>query len=202
MNKKWKVAQHLSKLSVLQVDEHAKQVKTMMTGNPTFTSLATAVTTLSTHITVLDTALTSAGGGKTKTDAIKVAKDTVIRDLDSLGNSVEIIANASPDTGDVIIHSAGMEFRNSALPKPRVFEVKTGKHANEIDAKTKGAQRAIYEWRYKKDSDATYTIAGKTLQAKYTFKELISGTKYNFCVETTLKDGTGDVSNVLDLIVV
>ena len=202
MNKKWIVVQHLKSLTVLQLSEHAKQVKNMMTGNPTFTSLASVVTTLITHITNLDSALSSTIGGKTKTDAIKVAKEAVIRDLDSLGNSVEIIANASPDTGDVIIHSAGMEYKNSPSRKPRVFEVKTGKHANEVAARTKGSQRAIYEWRYKKDSDAVYTIAGKTLQASYTFTDLLSGTKYNFCVETTLKDGTGDVSNVLDLIVV
>ncbi|MGE0635934.1 MAG: hypothetical protein AB7G44_09480 [Bacteroidia bacterium] len=210
MKKKWIVVQYLLRKSAAALVEYAEEIVNMVSASPYFTAPNPApanptLAQITTDIAALDAAISAPGGGKTKTDNIRQAKEVVINDLDLLGLYVQMIANqpANKTIGDIIIHAAGMEYKKSSMPKPRVFAVVNdpAQQGSVIARTVKSDKQAAYEWQFKKANEVNYAIAQITVKASYTYTNLVSGTRYQFRVKTVDALGNSNMSQVLELVV-
>lgn len=210
MNKKWIVIQKLYKKTAAQLVEYAEEIVAMVTASAYFnmpnpTPANPTLMQITTDIGTLDAAISAPGGGKTKTDTIRQAKEVVINDLELLGLYVQMIANqpANKTIGDIIIHAANMDFKKTGMPKARVFEV-INSPAQQGDAIARAVSvgaRAAYEWQYKRVNETNFTAAQITVKASYTFIGLTSGTKYQFRVKSINSKGNVNLSQVFELTV-
>ncbi len=210
MIKNWVVAQKLTTKPVPQLVEYGETVVGMMTlsayfnapnpvpANPSLADVTTALGNL-------DAAFSATGGGVTHTDAINVAKEVVLNDLNLLGNYVQYTANqaVNKSIGDVVIHAAGMEYRRQGIPKARVFAVinSPAQQGNVIGRTVNAGARAAYEWQFKRVNEANFTAAQITVKASYTFTGLTAGTKYQFRVKSIDSKGNVNLSQVFELVV-
>lgn len=210
MNKKWIVIQKLYKKSAAVLVEYAEEIVAMIGLSPYFNPpnpipANPALAQITADISALDNAISAPGGGVTKTDAIRQAKEVVINDLELLGLYVQMIANqpANKTIGDIIIHAAGMEFKKTSIPKPRVFAVvnSPAQQGNVIARTVKVGTRSAYEWHYKKANEANYQVAAITVQSSYIYTNLQSGNRYQFRVKTVDRQGNANLSQVLELVV-
>ena len=210
MKKQWIVVQKLLRKSAAQLKEYAEEVVNMVTASTYFnmpnpTPSNPTLMQVSADIAILDTAISAPGGGKTKTDAIRQAKDVVMNDLDLLGLYVQVIANqpANKTIGDIIIHTAGMEYKKTGMPKARVFAVINSpvQQGNVIARTVRVGSRSAYEWHFKKVNEVNYQVAAITVQSSYIYQNLQSGNRYNFRVKTIDKNGNANLSSVLELVV-
>ena len=210
MNKKWIVIQKLYKKTAAQLVEYAEEIVAMVTAAAYFnmpnpTPANPTLMQITTDIGTLDAAISAPGGGKTKTDTIRQAKEVVINDLELLGLYVQMIANqpANKTIGDIIIHAAGMEYKRTSIPKPRVFAVvnSPAQQGNIIARTVNAGTRAAYEWHYKKANEVNYQVAAITVQSSYTYVNLQSGNRYQFRVKTIDRLGNANLSQVLELVV-
>lgn len=210
MNKKWIVIQKLYTKTAAALIEYAEEIVNMVTASPYFnmpnpTPANPTLMQITTDIGTLDAAMSAPGGGKTKTDNIRQAKEVVINDLDLLGLYVQVIANqpANKTIGDIIIHAAGMEYKKSSIPKARVFAVVNdpGQQGSVIARTVKSEKQAAYEWQFKKANEVNYAVAQITVKASYTYTDLVSGTRYQFRVKTVDAKGNVNMSQVLELVV-
>jgi hypothetical protein len=210
MKKKWIVVQNLLRKSAAVLKEYGEEVVAMVAASPYFnapnpTPANPMLAEITTDIDALDAAISAPGGGKTKTDNIRQAKEVVINDLELLGLYVQMIAN-QPDNktiGDIIIHAGGMEYKKTGMPKPRVFAVvnSPAQQGNVIARTVKVGTRSAYEWHYKKANEVNYQVAAITVQASYTYVNLQSGNRYQFRVKTIDRQGNANLSNMLELVV-
>ena len=210
MNKKWIVIQKLYTKAAADLKEYAEEIVNMITASvyfnpPNPTPANPTLAEVTDDIEILDAAISATGGGKTKTDAIRQARETVENDLDLLGLYVQIIANqpANKTIGDIIIHAAGMEYKKTSIPKPRVFAVVNdpAQQGNVIARTVKSDKQAAYEWQFKKVNEVNYAIAQITVKASYTYTNLSSGSRYQFRVKTVDSAGNANMSQVLELVV-
>lgn len=209
MRKKWIVVQTLYKKAAAVLKEYAEEVVGMVGASPYFNApnpepANPDLAQITADIALLDTALSAPDTGKTKTDAIRQAKDTVVNDLEILGLYVESVAKqpANQSIGDIIIHAAGMEYKKTGIPKARVFEVKNSpSQQNNVIARTVAVKRGAYEWQYKKTNEVNYQVGAITIKSTYTYLNLQSGSRYNFRVKTVDQYGNANLSQVLELVV-
>lgn len=210
MKKSWVVAQNLQKFNPTELKEYGEEVVARVGSSPYFLTPNPEpndppLASITADLVALDAAISAVGGGVTKTDAIREAAFAVENDLNRLGLYVQITANRPSNLliGDVIIHAAGMEYKRSALPKPRVFAViNSPVQQTDVIARTVNAgARAAYEWQLKKTNEVNWQEGIITLQATFTFTGLQSGTRYQFRVKTVTKNTT-NMSQVLELVVV
>lgn len=207
MKKNWVVAQNLQKKNAAALKEYGEEVVARV-GNSTYFQLPNPtpndppLATITADLTALDTAISAVGGGVTKTDAIRDAKDTVENDLNMLGLYVQAVSNRpiNKAIGDSIIHAAGMEYRRTELPKVKGFSViNSPVQQTDVIGRTVNVKRGAYEWQFKRFNDTAWT-GQTTLQSTFTFSNLISGTRYQFRVKTVTKNAA-NFSNVLELVV-
>ncbi len=204
---KWIVVQGISRKSVPDLIGYGKQVAAMLQGNAwfplPFTANASSPALLLQHVEKLSAAYSAPDTGKTKTDDIRLARNTVENDLLLIGIHIEIIANNNEEQGGVIIHSAGMKYRVHGRRKPYIFRVKNTKQEGEVKATAQRNHRdSVYTWHIKKKNESSFAEAGKTLKASFAYKKLKSGERYCFRVRTTTpRRGIDILSQVLELVV-
>jgi hypothetical protein len=142
--------------------------------------------------------------GKTKTDAVRLAREIVENHLFLIGYChVANIANRDNQHGSSIIFSAGMNYRVHGKRKPYTFKVKNTKQQKAVKATAARTHRdSVYCWEIKRMYERNFREAAKTFTASYIFKELASGERYHFRVRTiTPRRGIDTMSQVLELVV-
>ena len=182
---KVKVALFLASTSNAAILVNATHYTNNMTGNSLFSAadIVAQVTATVTATTNLRTAMNQATSD-TKMAAIKIARDVLDRQLTILANKVEAIANnpTIPDEQRIsIIRSAGMNFKNAASHRKRVFAVENSKIGGVVDLVAAGGVNA-HEWQYELDTDNNpQRIAVPTTTVGYTeITGLTRGAKYAF----------------------
>lgn len=187
---------------VKQVSAFAKSVVTAMTGNESFPSPTPTLATVSADIAALDSAealVLSRTKGAAESRDVKFA--ALRTDLENMKAYVQQVVNANPSTGAAIIQSAGMSVRTAAVRTKSDSEAKPGSVSGSARLVAKAAgHRASYEWQYS-INQKTWTTAPSTLQAKTDVGGLTPATTYFFRVRPVTKDGEGNWSQVVSLIV-
>ena len=188
---------------VQPVITYARAIVTAMTANPHFPApvpALTAVTTATDDLQVAETAaLTRAKGTFAIRNEKRAALVTLLKQL--LGY-VQTVADADVETGTSIIESAGIAVKKAAVRKPRVFEARPGPVSGSVKviAPTAGG-RAFYEWEYSLDGGKTWVTAPATMQATTTVAGLTPGATVQFRYRPGTKNGEGDWSQPVSLIV-
>ena len=182
---------------------YAKSVVTALTGNPNLPTPNPPIDVLHADVQSLDgaetTELTRVKGAR----QVRDAKMAVVKgDLELVRGYVQQVADADPANATTIIQSAGMFVRSVTLHSKGPIGAKIGKVTGTAVVSVKSAaHRSAYQWQYSLDQK-TWTNAAPTLQAKTTVSGLTSGTTYYFRARSLTKDGEGDWSQVVSLLVV
>ncbi|MBI1769393.1 MAG: hypothetical protein HY015_05315 [Bacteroidetes bacterium] len=194
---KAKIVLNLGSTSNAQVLVDAAHYTTNMTGNALFAAadIVAQVTATVTATTNLRAAM-NAPISDAKTDNISAARETLDRNLTILAAKVEAVAN-SPTLVDSqrvgIVHSAGMEVKNQAIPKKRVFTVTNGIVEGSVHLTAEGGANA-HEWQYTSDVvNFTARVAALTTTTSSTdINGLKSGSKYAFFHKPILSGMSSD----------
>lgn len=128
----------------------------------------------------------------------------VITYLYELKAYVQHVADAGdPGEAAALIESAGMAVRKSATRPPRAFAARHGRVSGSIDLVTRAAaHRASYEWESSADGGRTWVLLPVTMQAKTTVTGLAPGSTACFRYRPVTKDGEGDWSDPVSIVVV
>ncbi len=180
---------------------------TDMTGNSHFTlaDIVAQVTVVKNDVTGLRTAI-NAPTSDTKTDDIRVARDTLERAIKKLANKVEDLANdpATLDENRInIVHSAGMNAKNQAHPQKHKFTVANSEVSGTVNLTAQGGANAN-EWQYTSDViNFTNRVASPTTtKANTEIKNLKRGTEYAFFHKAIISGTATDWEAPLILMVV
>ncbi len=192
----------LNRLSVSNLLTFGRSVKAAMTGNANFP-------TPEPTLTVLNTAINNLSNEKTapftpgKTARVRQYAIELRQVLTELGYYVESVANVTPSDAVSVIESAGMRVKRSRTTPDNGFRLKTTGSNGEIEARTKSANRATFEFQttVTPADETTYVKVYSGTRASCIARSLDSGKRYYFRVRKTDKDGEGDWSNVLNIIV-
>lgn len=180
----------------------AKSVATAMTNNPSFPSPNPPLATFEADIAALDTAeagVLARTKGAAQTRNVKLA--AVRADLEQQKAYVQHVADTNPSSGESIIESAGMFVRTVTLHPKSELSAKQGAVSGTAHLVAKAAgHRAGYEWQSSTDQKA-WTPLPVTLQAKTDVSSLTPGTTYSFRIRPVTKDGEGNWSQVVSLLV-
>ncbi len=205
---KWIVVQGLSRKSVPALIAYGNQVAKRLQESVwfplPFPGGVPSPDVLQEDVAKLSAAFTAPNTGKTKTDAVKLAREIVENDLFLIGYChVKIIASRNNEHGATIILSAGMNYRVHGKRKPYTFKVKNTKQQRAVKATAARTHRdSVYVWEIKRSYERNYREAAKTFTASYIFNELVSEERYNFRVRTiTPRRGIDTMSQVLELVV-
>ena len=182
---------------------NAQQIVTTMTGNAAFPSPAPALATVTTAINDFQTAEAAALARTKGAAATRNAKrKALVQLLEQLKTYVQTVADASVADGEGIILSAGMAVRKTAIHPPRVFSAEQGDVSGSVKLiASAAAKRASYNWQYSIDGGKTWVAMPGTLQAKTTVAGLTAGTTVQFRYQALTKDGEGNWSQVVSLLV-
>ncbi|MGH7294731.1 MAG: hypothetical protein ACRELB_07360 [Polyangiaceae bacterium] len=174
-----------------------------MTNNPAFPSPVPALSVLSAAVSDLQAAETLALTKAKGTAAARNDKRAVVVSLlQQLRGYVQAVADATPENGATLIQGAGFAVRKIPQRAARVFAAKQGLTSGAVKlTATISARRASYEWQSSTDGGKTWVSAPATLQAKTTIVGLPAGTFVQFRYKTVTKDGEGDWSQALALLV-
>ena len=129
-----------------------------MTGNANYpaANIKPPLATVQTAVNTLLTAIANKGHGKTSTDAVRVARQTLNTYLEQLANFVENTAN-DPAVALLnqapMVHSAGMEVRAHTLPNQPGFVVVNDTISGTVVARANGVAGA-HEWQYAVNTSA------------------------------------------------
>jgi len=181
---------------------YARSVAAAMNGNPAFPSPVPPLATLEADLAALEAAhvrtLTRALGTASERDA-SLAR--VHADLASLRNYVQQLAAASPGEAEVLIEGAGMSVKRSSAPSKPDFAAKQGPVSGTVRLVARAAPtRASYDWQRSTDGTAWVDLA-RTVRADTELSGLAAGTRYLFRYRTLTRDGVGDWSRVVSLLV-
>ena len=180
-----KVKLNLFSLTDAQLILKAKEIKTKLTGNASFTSTVPSLTDYGALITAADTALTASDGAnataKQKTTEKNVAMDALRRGTGQLGTSVEAISG-----GDAVkIQSAGMDVKAAKTPAVMPTQVQdlaltAGDHDGELDVQwspVDGAKSYAIETSPEPMTAASWGNKKSVTKSKATLAGLTSGTR-------------------------
>ena len=203
MKKRWVVALELQKLSETVKIEKAKEISAAMGGNANFPAPDPSLGTFNDQIVFTEQAyLASRNAGTLETDIFHNKMDELERMMTSLADYVEIQANKHPDTGDEVIDSAGMKAKDASERNVQDFTVKNGRTAGTAFARSKAVSgKSAYIWQYVAADGGDFATAGVTVKATFTFINLDRGRKYKFRRAIVTKDGQGDWSDVIELVI-
>jgi hypothetical protein len=206
---KWIVVQGLSRKSVPDLKVYAQQVVKMMSESVWFPQPFPAgipsLAQLQQHIDELSEAMSAPDTGKSKTNAVRLARYKIENDLFLLGRGyVASLAAGNNEKGGTIILSAGMSYRIHGKRKAYTFTVKNDKQQGCVRATAVRNHRdSVYVWQYKRSNERSFTEAAKTFTAKYIYQDLVQGERYHFRVRTvTPRRGIDLMSEVMELVVV
>ena len=181
----------------------ARAIVTRMTGNAWFPAPQPPLATVQVAIDDLAEAeaatLTKTMGTVARRDGKRVALVSLLQLLQA---HVQSTAEANPENGASIIQSAGLEVKKKAGPPPRVFTAKQGPTSGSVILLApKAGHRAGYEWAYSLDGGTTWIAVPVTVQARTTVTGLKPGSKVSFRYRAVTKDGAGDWSDAVVMIV-
>ena len=197
--------------AVLRLPDHqvpllltmARAIVKNMTGNAWFPDPQPPLATVQAAIDDLAEAetatLTKTTGTVAKRDVKRFA---LVRLLDRLKTHVQSKVDANPENGPSIILGAGLDVKKKAGPPPRVFTAKQGPTSGSVILLApKGGHRAGYEWAYSLDGGITWIALPFTVQATTTVTGLKPGSRMSFRYRAVTKDGAGDWSQPVSMIV-
>lgn len=176
----------------------ANNVALFPTPNP---SLAT----FNTNIDALEAAETAT---ETRTrgsvEARNNAYDLVLDNVHNLLNYVQDLADNAADVDDALelIVKSGFDVKNLGVRVKPDFEARNGKISGSVEliAKSLGV-RTAYEWQ-KSSDQTTWTGLPTTLQAKTVVSGLTTGATVYFRGRPVTKDGEGNWSQIVAIIVI
>jgi hypothetical protein len=181
---------------------YAQSVAVAMTGNPAFPSPVPPLATFEGDIAALE-----ASHVRTLTRAVGTASErnsklaTVQSDLGSLRAYVQDVANASPGQAAVVIASAAMSVKRSSGHAKADFEANQGPVSGTARLVAKAPRvRTSYDWQQSTDGIAWVDLE-RTMRADADVVGLAAGTRYLFRYRTLTKDGIGDWSRTVSLLV-
>jgi hypothetical protein len=180
----------------------AQSIVDRMEDNPYFPSPWVPISNVAAGVTAASAAqavvLTRARGTRAARDALIV---TLKADLRGLEAYVQSVADDSPRDALVIIASAGMDAKRRSLPSKPLVEARQGPVSGRAVLIAKWAgDRAMYEWRFSTDQ-VTWTLAPQTMRSRAIISGLVPVTRYYFQLRVTTKDGPGNWSQVVSLVV-
>lgn len=177
---------NLGSTSNAQVLVDATHYTTNMTGNALFAAadIVAQVTATVAATTALRTAM-NAPITDNKTDNINAARETLDRNLTILAGKVEAVANNPTLVDDQrvgVVHSAGMEVKNVAIPKKREFSVAFGETDGSVHLTAATGDAKAHEWQYTSDvvNFTGRTSVSSTTKASTDISGLAHGTRYAF----------------------
>jgi len=130
--------------------------------------------------------------------------DNVLDDVHDMLGYVQSLADNSADeaTAVSIIEASGFDLKNRGVRVKPQLAVKRGMVSGSVDLTAKSAgKRVSYEWR-SSSNGTDWTMLPPTLQAKTTVTGLTPGQAEYFSVRPVTKDGPGDWSAAVSIIVV
>ena len=181
---------------------YAEAVAARMKGNPWFPSPTPTIATFEADIAALEVAHVRTLTGAFDAFSDRDAKLAVVKaDLDGLRAYVQTVADASVGEAAVVITSAGMSVKHSSgHPKP-LFEAKQGRLSGTAHLVAKALPtRSSYDWQSSLDG-VVWTDLERTMRANADVSALVPGTRYLFRFRALTKDGAGEWSQALSLLV-
>jgi hypothetical protein len=143
---------------------------------------------------------------QTGAKGLREARDGKLRDVreawDPYVSFVERLANSDLERAREVLATAHLDEKERTLAEIPPFEVEPGAMSGTVDAKCRSAgDRAGYTWAFSLDGGKTWTIAGRTMHAHYTFRGLPPARYVMFRVQITLPTGDLDWTEPLTLLV-
>jgi hypothetical protein len=180
----------------------ARSIAAAMRGNPVFPSPEPPLATFEADIAALEAAhvrtLTRTAGTTAARDAKLVR---VVADLFSLRAYVQQLADASAGGAEAVIASAGMSVKRSSGHAKPDFVAKRGPLPGTARLVARAPRtRASYDWQRSTDGE-TWIDLERTVRADAEVRDLAAATRYLFRYRTVTKDGVGDFSQVVSLLV-
>jgi hypothetical protein len=190
--KRYTVLRGFASMSVSEKIDMARTFVSRMTSNAFFTTPTPVLADVLNDALLLEQALEdSHDRGRTARRILLNREKGLEYTLIALFQYVERIANAEA-TPDVVIASAGMEYRVSEGRNPQVFSVKIGKLKGTAIVTAAHVKGASYEWEYRLKGAADWIPAATTLKASFLFSGLTSGSTYEFRQKTITRTGETD----------
>jgi hypothetical protein len=188
---------------IKNVISFAQNVTSALTNNPHFPAPSPTLATFQADVAALnaaETAVLSRAKGAVETRNAKLA--VVRTDLENLKAYVQTVASAAaPTDADAIIESAGMTSRKVTLHDKPALAAKQGAATGSVNLAAKSAaKRAAYTWQYSTDQK-TWTTLPQTIQSKTGISGLTAGTTYYFRGQSVTKDGLGNWTQIVSLMV-
>lgn len=185
-----------------EVIVYAQSVAAALKGNAALPSPTPPLATFEADLAALEAShvqtLTHAFGTATERDARLAA---VNADLDSLRTYVETIANQTAGQAEAVIASAGMSVRRSSAHGKPAFAAKQGPTSGTVRLVAKAPRtRASHDWQQSSDG-VTWVDLARTMRADTEIAGLVAGIRYWFRCRTLTKEGVGDWSGVVSLLV-
>jgi hypothetical protein len=133
-------------------------------------------------------------------EARNARKEVVHADLRHVQMLIQGVAGAKPDAAAIIERSGMSVKRSSGHGKPE-FEAKLGRVSGSVHLVARAAKtRASYDWAYSLDG-ATWMLRPSTVRADAVIPNLAPRTRYFFRFRRVTKDGVGDWSQIVSILV-
>ena len=180
---------------------YAKFIASCLANDPLFVDPTPPLAVFEAHIADLAAAqaytLTRMRGSA---DVRNAQKAVVHGDLRQVQNFVQGLADLTHD-GAMIIARSGMSVKMSSGHGKPDFEVKLGKVSGWVHLYARAAKtRASYDWAYSLDG-VTWIVRPSTVRADTVIPNLAPRTRYFFRYRCVTKDGVGDWSQVVSILV-
>ena len=181
---------------------YARSIVRAMTNNPSFPSPVPPLATIEAAIDALAEAETARLARTAGTVPVRNAKRKQVKQLlEQLCSYVQVTADATEQPLS-IIESAGMSVKRKGGPPPPVFGAKPGQNSGSVIlVAPKAGNRAAYEWQMSTDGGKTWVTLEVTVKATTTVHGLTPGSTVSFRYRTVTKNGTGDWSEPVSIIV-
>jgi hypothetical protein len=182
---------------------YAKFIAQRLATEPVFVSPTLPRAVFEAHIAALEEAEVRVLTRTMGTVAARNAKLLAVKsDLDTLRSYVQRLADQHLATAAAaIVASAGMSVKRSSGHGKPDFEVKPGPVSGSVHLFARAARtRASYDWEYGTD-ETLWTRMDATVRADKELSGLAQGTRYFFRVRSVTKEGVGNWSQVLSLLV-
>jgi hypothetical protein len=199
-------------LAVLKLPEYAaprllvqaRAIVQSMTGNAWFPAPLPSLKTVHAAIDALDAAQTATLARTAGTVAARDEKRlALVLLLQQLCSHVQATADATPESAATIIESAGMSVKAPRALPARVFAAKPGDVSGAVKLVAPVAgHRAGYEWAYSTDGGTKWDSSPVTVRSSTTVTALQPGTTVRFRYRAATKNGVGDWSEAVSIIVV
>lgn len=182
---------------------YAEGVVKRMTGNPALPNPTPPLPAITAAINDLRSAqtdtLSRVKGGVAVRDQKRTALVSLLQQLRA---HIQATADADPTNATSIIENSGVAVRKTPTRVARTFTAKSGPVSGVVKVVAQAAaRRASYDWEYSSDGGRTWISTPPTLQAKTTVAGLQPGLTVQFKYRAVTKNGPGDWSQPVSLMV-